>query len=63
MEDIKNSKRVIEKTISYIFTFVGIFSAGFILGNVGKSGLLASGFLTLCSLTIFGLEETKHGTN
>ena len=47
------------KIIGNVLVVVGLFSSGFIFGNTGKDGLLASGFFMLTSLIIYGLQRDK----
>jgi hypothetical protein len=49
-------QRNIEKIISYLFGGIGLFSGGFIIGQTGKSGILAGLFFVLCSIVIIGLQ-------
>jgi len=46
----------IERIITLFFSIVGFISVGFILGNVGISGIFASIFFCLCSIVLLGFE-------
>lgn len=56
----------IKKIISLVLTFIGLFFAGFLIGDIGKLALVPSVFLVLSSLSIYGLEfrrEDNERTN
>jgi len=53
-------KRTVEKIIGMILIICGFWSSGFLLGNLGKSGLLASGFFFICSIILGGIIKFEE---
>jgi len=49
-----------EKIIGIILIICGFWSSGFLLGNLGKSGLLASIFFFICSIILSGIIKFEE---